>query len=128
MNIATPNQTGREYSGGDGLPVWDGGATNLIGEPTGGGRPVTRNVPDEMVAHGQVYRILADARGSVRLARGAAAGVVSSAVANAIGLEAKFAEGGAIGLAAGPVSVGVAASTTSRTLPRASAKIRYACP
>ncbi len=46
-------------------------------------------------------------------AGGAAAGVVSSAVANAIGLEAKFAEGGAIGLAAGAVSVGVAAALTA---------------
>ncbi len=46
-------------------------------------------------------------------AGGAAAGVVSSTVANAIGLEAKFAEGGAIGLAAGAVSVGVAAALTA---------------
>ena len=91
-----------------------GGATNLIEEPTGGGRSVTGivtvagylwsgrrlvgvlngsgvleetfvwgargNIPDEMVAHGQVYRILADARGSVRLVVDAGTGQVMQAL------------------------------------------------
>ena len=38
------------------------------------------NVPDEMVAHGQVYRILADARGSVRLVVDAGTGQVMQAL------------------------------------------------
>ncbi len=65
--------------------LWSGG--RLVGVLNGSGVleetfvwGTRGNVPDEMVAHGQVYRILADARGSVRLVVDAGTGQVMQAL------------------------------------------------